>query len=84
MVSLERTKSEALSSEFFMDGMDDADLDGMSDTPESGTRSQSDKTRTMVREVEDRLRQMAWATMRERFERYADEVRIHSRGFCLW
>ena len=79
----QRTKSEALSSEFFMDGMDDAYLDGMSDTPESGTRSQSDKTRTMVREVEARLRQMAWATIRERFEQYADTVRFFSASFPL-
>ena len=38
----QRTKPEALSSEFFMDRIDDADADGvgMSDTPLSGTRSQ--------------------------------------------
>ena len=43
-------------------------------TPYSAARSQSDRTRVAIRDAENRLRQLAWDTMRERFEQYADEV----------
>ncbi len=44
-------------------------------TPLSTARSQSDRTRGAILAAEDRLRELAWGTMRERFEQYADEVR---------
>ena len=72
-------KSEALSSEFVFGGERDRDRERGSavvgvQTPASAARTQSDRTRAVVREAEDRFRQLAWETMRERFEQYADEV----------
>ena len=80
-----RARSEALSSDVYIDGVDvDAELDEPLRTAESKRRSQSTKTREAVNEVERRLRQMAWATMRERFEQYADEVSVlRSAQFVL-
>ena len=74
-----RARSEALSSDVYIDGVDvDAELGEPLRTAESKRRLQSTKTRDAVNEVERRLRQMAWATMRERFEQYADEVSVLS------
>ncbi|RPD58851.1 hypothetical protein L226DRAFT_493796 [Lentinus tigrinus ALCF2SS1-7] len=66
----QRAKSEA-PSDFMFDAEKSEGL-GMQ-TPHSAARSQSDRTRVAIREAEDRLRQLAWETMRERFERYSDE-----------
>ncbi|KAI0741856.1 hypothetical protein C8Q80DRAFT_1196599 [Daedaleopsis nitida] len=67
-----RARSEALSGDFVYDGERTDDLDGLQ-TPMSTTRTQSGKTREAVRDAEARLRALAWDTMRERFEQYADE-----------
>ncbi|KAI0628217.1 hypothetical protein C8Q77DRAFT_1150372 [Trametes polyzona] len=41
-------------------------------TPMSTARTCSDQTRAAIREAEERLRELGWETMRERFEQHAD------------
>ncbi|OJT12907.1 hypothetical protein TRAPUB_10538 [Trametes pubescens] len=42
-------------------------------TPRSSGRTSSDQTKAAVREAEERMRQLGWETVRERFEQYADQ-----------
>ncbi|TFK81768.1 hypothetical protein K466DRAFT_501579 [Polyporus arcularius HHB13444] len=66
----QRARSQA--SNFLFD-VDKGDGSMGVQTPFSTARSQSDRTRGAIREAEDRLRDLAWGIMRERFEQYADE-----------
>ena len=72
-----RARSEA-PSDFLYDAEKSEGLGAQ--TPYSAARSQSDRTRVAIREAENRLRQLAWDTMRERFEQYADEVCVVLTG----
>ena len=76
----QRARSDAMSSDFALNDRDVGGLDGgrARSVAMSVARTQSDRTKNAVREAEERLRGLAWETMRERFEQYSDEVR-----FCL-
>ncbi|KAM5544402.1 hypothetical protein V8D89_002062 [Ganoderma adspersum] len=69
----QRAKSDAFSTDFVGnaggDGADDAGGAGNG----TGGRTPSDRTKIAIREAEERLRGLAWGTMRERFEQYSDE-----------
>ncbi|KAI1785177.1 hypothetical protein LXA43DRAFT_929347 [Ganoderma leucocontextum] len=70
----QRAKLEALSGGDFVvnaerDGADDAG--GVENG--NGARTPSDRTKVAIREAEERLRDLAWEMMRERFEQYSDE-----------
>ena len=76
----QRAKSDAFSADFGGDGADDGGgaHAGNGNGNGTGGRTPSDRTKIAIREAEERLRGLAWGTMRERFEQYSDEVR-----FCL-
>ncbi|KAI9063837.1 hypothetical protein FKP32DRAFT_1571226 [Trametes sanguinea] len=79
--TLSRPKSEAFSHDFALDQDQGANGFGVRmslgeagvQTPLSTTRTCSDQTKAVIREAEEKLRQLAWETVRERFEQYADE-----------
>ncbi len=78
----QRAKSDAFSSDFVVN----ADREGAGDSGGNGNgaRTSSDRTKVAIREAEQRLRGLAWETMRERFEQYSDEVCLYfSVVFCL-
>ena len=72
----QRVKSEALSGDF----VGNADRGRVDDEMEYGNgngnevRTPSDRAKAAIQEAEERLRGLAWETMRERFEQYSDEV----------
>ncbi|KAI0372640.1 WD40 repeat-like protein [Pilatotrama ljubarskyi] len=71
-----RGRSEALSNELMLDPerMASMGFGGTgTQTPLSMARTCNDQTKAAIREAEGRLRQLAWETMKERFEQYADE-----------
>ena len=72
----QRAKSDAFSADFGGDGADDAGgaHAGNGNGNGTGGRTPSDRTKIAIREAEERLRGLAWGTMRERFEQYSDEV----------
>ncbi|KAI0766904.1 hypothetical protein BD413DRAFT_567976 [Trametes elegans] len=65
-----RPRSEAFSAEMVLEP---EQMGTGAHTPMSTARTHNDQTKAAVREAEERLRQLAWDTMRERFEQYADE-----------
>ncbi|KAI0351880.1 hypothetical protein OH77DRAFT_1498292 [Trametes cingulata] len=72
----QRARSEAMSNDLVLDPERMASLgfgETGAQTPMSVARTCNDQTKAAIREAEDRLRQLAWETMRERFEQYADE-----------
>ncbi|EJF60586.1 hypothetical protein DICSQDRAFT_87772 [Dichomitus squalens LYAD-421 SS1] len=71
----QRATSEAMSSDLALNEREVVGMDGSRSRSVaiSVARTQSDRARTAVREAEERLRRLAWATMRERFEQYSDE-----------
>ncbi|KAJ8489981.1 hypothetical protein ONZ51_g2575 [Trametes cubensis] len=73
----QRPRSEALSTDFVLDPEKMAMMvgagEGGAQTPMSAARTCSDQTKAAIREAEERLRDLAWSTMRDRFEQYADE-----------
>ncbi|KAH9910400.1 uncharacterized protein BXZ73DRAFT_93801 [Epithele typhae] len=68
-----RGKSDAVSGEFVFGTAGREEDDGYEEAQGGGMRSQGERTKAAVREAEERLRELAWETMRERFEQYADE-----------
>ncbi|KAI0644296.1 hypothetical protein C8Q79DRAFT_139375 [Trametes meyenii] len=68
----QRARSEAMSTEFMLDGGRITGEGGVQ-TPLNMSRTCSDQTKVVIRDAEERLRMLAWETMRERFEQYADE-----------
>ncbi|OSD00134.1 hypothetical protein PYCCODRAFT_1414786 [Trametes coccinea BRFM310] len=79
--TLSRPKSEAFSHDFALDQDQGGNGFGVrmslgetgAQTPLSTTRTCSDQTKAVIREAEEKLRELAWETVRERFEQYADE-----------
>ncbi|KAL7280934.1 hypothetical protein ACG7TL_005883 [Trametes sanguinea] len=79
--TLSRPKSEAFSHDFALDQDQGGNGFGVrmslgetgAQTPLSTTRTCSDQTKAVIREAEEKFRELAWETVRERFEQYADE-----------
>ena len=74
----QRAKSDAFSADF----VGSAERDGTDEAGRAenivGGRTPSDRTKLAIRDAEERLRGLAWETVRARFEQYSDEVR-----FCV-
>ncbi|KAI8974589.1 hypothetical protein BD414DRAFT_498136 [Trametes punicea] len=69
----QRPRSEALSHEFLLETEKGEARAGGAQTPLGAPRIRSDQAKAAIREAEERVRQLAWQTMRERFEQFADE-----------
>ncbi|KAI0819575.1 hypothetical protein BC628DRAFT_1491791 [Trametes gibbosa] len=68
-----RTRSEAFSADLMPNSSRAGSFVASVQTPLHNARTSSDQTKAAIREAEDRLRQLGWETMRERFEKYADQ-----------
>ncbi|PIL25467.1 hypothetical protein GSI_13357 [Ganoderma sinense ZZ0214-1] len=71
----QRAKLDAFSPDFIPDGDRDGadDAGGVGNGNGAGGRTPSDRTKLAIRDAEERLRGLAWETVRERFEQYSDE-----------
>ncbi|EIW58869.1 uncharacterized protein TRAVEDRAFT_65085 [Trametes versicolor FP-101664 SS1] len=70
-----RARSEARSADLLLDPerVGTGDAGAGVQTPHSSGRTSSDQTKAAVREAEERMRQLGWETVRERFEQYTDQ-----------